>query len=523
MQLVTNDVAHQYFDRETFIKILSAILCGAELWKQLNLRASLVLHLEDEDHSCPSADLCFSLSHLRSTLNSAENSDINILLPAHDIEQPFGVPFALLEHIQMTFIFSSLGVYPNGKRIKLTSSEDLESHVLLTDNPLVEYLNRSPLPRQLIQTPNSDSLGHDQQLVLIKQQSENSQELRYLTRGVRLTSNLPLFKDCILGSPFQSPIEKSPPMKLPGKRAASDYLPNAEKIILADLVNLFDAGLRTMICGDKIQPVSGVISSTCSGPKLAQISPAIFRPGYLPAIWEHQRFFDTIAYTTSMIYSHQRSVSLRNKIETLKRFPPDEFEGNQMLDERMPRTPEHALINAVKVRLWRMIVSQSLCRPGVSIIKPLDWTDGCLVRSENAQIMLGESPSCSGTVARSSDVGDVLLFGHEGEESDGQLENEILFREDGLDSENDDLDEDLLCGDCMTMEALDVDEEDWVWEGQNLSTGAGDRNVRSDSDGEILFEDDEDILLNGVVSLQEHDNSARSIHQAVYDEMLMSD
>lgn len=197
-----------------------------------------------------------------------------------------------------------------------------------------------------------------------------------------------------------------------------------------------------------------------------------------------------------------------------------------MLDERMPRTPEHALINAVKVRLWRSIVSQSLCRPGVTTIKPLDWTDRCLVRSGNAQIMLEEeSLSCSGNVAssRSEEVEDALLFGHEGEESDDQLENDILFREDGLDSENDELDEDLLSGDCMTMEGLDTEEEGWIWKGDYVSKGARDRNVRSDSDGEILFEDDEDILLNGVAPHHEHDSSARLMHQVVYEEMLMSD
>lgn len=183
----------------------------------------------------------------------------------------------------MTFIFSSLGVYSNGKRSRLTSSEDLESHMLLTDNPIVESLNQSSLPQQLLKKSMSYSLDHDQQLLSIIQQSENSQEPRNLTRGPRFTSNLPPFKDCLLCSPFQSMTEESPPMKLPGKRAASDYFPNDEKIILADLVKLFDAGLRTMICGDKIQPFSGVTSSMChSGPRLAQISPAIFRPGYLP-------------------------------------------------------------------------------------------------------------------------------------------------------------------------------------------------------------------------------------------------
>lgn len=225
-----------------------------------------------------------------------------------------------------------------------------------------------------------------------------------------------------------------------------------------------------------------------------------------------------------MIYNHKGSVSLRSKIEALKFFPPDEFEGNDSLDERMPRTSERVLTNAVQVRLWRMTVSTILRRPRTTAIKPLDWTDQCFVRSQEAQIMLEEESSLSsGNLAsfRSEEVDDAILFGNEGEE-DCPLQNQILFRDDGLDSENDELDEDLLSGDCMTMEALDM-EEDWAWEGDYVFKGAGDRIPYSDSDGEILFEEDEDTLLDGVVPHREHDSSTRPMHQAEYDEMLMSD
>lgn len=196
-----------------------------------------------------------------------------------------------------------------------------------------------------------------------------------------------------------------------------------------------------------------------------------------------------------------------------------------MLDDRMPRTPEQALINAVKVRLWRMTVSETLRRPGITAIKPLDWTDRFFVQSRDGQIMLeDESSSSSGNFAgfRSEAVDDALLFEND-EESDSLLENETLFREDDLDGENDELDEDLLSGDCVTMEALDMEEEDWVWGGEYVSKGAGERDVHSDSEGEILFEDDEEILLDNVVLHHEHDSSTRPVHSTNYDEILMSD
>lgn len=231
---------------------------------------------------------------------------------------------------------------------------------------------------------------------------------------------------------------------------------------------------------------------------------------------------------TSMIYSYKSSVRLRSKIEALSCFSPDEFAGNDMLDERMPRTPEHELTNAVKVRLWRMAVSAILRRPGTTAIKPLNWTDQCFVRSRDTQIMLEEeSPLSLGkfAISRSEEVNHALLFENEGEESDGLLKNEILFRENGFDSENDALDEDLLSSDSMTVEALDMEEEHWFGEGDYVSIGAnaGSRNVHSDSESEMLFEDDEDFLLDAVVANQEHNTSTRPMLQADYDEMLMSD
>lgn len=254
------------------------------MWKQLNLKACLVPHSEGEGLPFPSGDLCFSLSHLRSTKGSAEKSDGNIIFPAHDVKQPFGVPCAFLEHIQMTFTFSSLGVCSSRKRSKLTSGEDLVSRVLFTDGHLIEYLNQSALPQHLVHEPTLLSLEHDGQFQSAIQQSDNIRDPRNIICGLQVTSNLPLsFQGCILGSPFQSLVEELPPLKLPAKRAPSDYFPNEEKIILADLVKLFDAGLRTMICGDKILPLSGVtLSIRHLGPKLAEISPAMFRPGYLP-------------------------------------------------------------------------------------------------------------------------------------------------------------------------------------------------------------------------------------------------
>lgn len=255
------------------------------MWKQLNLKACLVLHLEEEGLSFPSGDLCFSLSHLQSTLGSAKKSDGNNLLEAPDIKQPFGVPFVFLDHIQLTLHFSSLGVCSNRKRSKLTTGEDPEWK-MLRDGGLVESLNQSALPQHFFQfhEPKLLYLEHDQQCEPAIQRCDNVQDLRNPTSGLQFTSNLPpSFHNCIPGSAFQNLGDELQPMKLPAKRAASDYFPNEKKIILTDLAKLFDAGLRTMIFGDEIRLLSGVTSSTCHlGPKLAEISPAMFRPGYLP-------------------------------------------------------------------------------------------------------------------------------------------------------------------------------------------------------------------------------------------------
>lgn len=66
------------------------------------------------------------------------------------------------------------------------------------------------------------------------------------------------------------------------KRSMLADFQGGDKIAFADLTKLLDAGLRTMICGDRIGRSAGVnLSSAHPRANLAKISPALFRPGYL--------------------------------------------------------------------------------------------------------------------------------------------------------------------------------------------------------------------------------------------------
>ena len=179
----------------------------------------------------PSENLCFNLTR-GDTISAAQG-----------IRQPSGVPCASLEHIQITFEFSYLSSYFNEKKCKLTAGDELELRIKLANYCSNNQINiHKPwfLEKPLF-FPN-----HEQQPIL-----------------QNFAAEMPLV------GPFL-------------KRPAPEESQNGEKVIFGDLIKLIDAGLRTIICGDTIRPLPDVIlSASHLRSNLAEVSPALFRPGYL--------------------------------------------------------------------------------------------------------------------------------------------------------------------------------------------------------------------------------------------------
>lgn len=210
-----------------------------------------------------------------------------------------------------------------------------------------------------------------------------------------------------------------------------------------------------------------------------------------------------------MIYAHSNCASLRSKIETLKNFAPEECVEDEMMDFRIPRTSEEALTNAMKVHLWRIVVSKLLRRPESATLNSLHWADECFDRTLDAREILEEELDEDG--------------------SEGMLKDDDWFEEDGFDIEEDALDEGFLEGEDSTMldsedEVLAKQEEDYIFS----ATTSRDENEPSHPPTDVILDHNEELPPDGFSHLGYAQTSPTHhlMHQVGGgddDEMLMED
>ena len=202
-----------------------------------------------------------------------------------------------------------------------------------------------------------------------------------------------------------------------------------------------------------------------------------------------------------MIYAHSNSVSLRSKIEILKNFAPDECLEDEMIDFRILPTSEEVLTNAMKVRLWRLVVSKLLRRPENANLKSLDWTDTCFDRTLDSQ--------------------EILETDIDSNESEGILNDDDWFEEDGSSIEDNTLDEGLFESEGSVM--LDSEDEVLLEQEDYMSKAifSRDNNKNSYPLVEVILDSNEEFSPESFLSYA----PTSSIYQDCChdDEMLMDE
>ena len=184
--------------------------------------------------------------------------------------QPPGIPSVLLERIQIDFSFSYLRSCSNSKRNKLEYSNEVDSPMLLRNNMATQVkqsdVSRPFLCKAALPTP-----------------TQNQQGGLLPTRRLDSTQNQKtIMTNCPLGFSGQVLAKELRFGRSLVKRPAAEYMEKKIEIVFADLAKLVDAGLRTMLCGENIDLLNGVrLLTGPSGPRLAEISPALFKPAYL--------------------------------------------------------------------------------------------------------------------------------------------------------------------------------------------------------------------------------------------------
>lgn len=240
------------------------------MWKQLGLKACQVIPPSIQNFPCQFKDLCFSLRHLPPSLNSIHELDGEQSFPSHDIMQPPEIPSVLLEHIQIDFFFSYLRSCSNGKRNKFEYFDEVDIPMLLR-RYMASHVGQADVSRPFLCKAALSTPNLNQQRGLLP------------TLGIDSTQDQAMFMgNCLLGFSGQVLAEELRSGRPLIKRPAAEYMEKETEIAFADLAKLVDAGLRTMLCGEKIDLLNGVTLLTGhSGPMLAEISPALFKPAYL--------------------------------------------------------------------------------------------------------------------------------------------------------------------------------------------------------------------------------------------------
>ncbi|KAK5006338.1 hypothetical protein LTR16_005894, partial [Cryomyces antarcticus] len=125
------------------------------------------------------------------------------------------------------------------------------------------------------------------------------------------------------------------------------------------LVELIDAALRTSITDKPLRTASGIkVNSVESSKKLADVSPALWSPDYLPAMSSRAVFVPTISHALShSLYGRAKSTTLREKLQELGRLNGCQLnarEGSLASAADSVREVD-SIHRSVDVSLWQMM------------------------------------------------------------------------------------------------------------------------------------------------------------------------
>lgn len=234
------------------------------------------------------------------------------------------------------------------------------------------------------------------------------------------------------------------------------------------------------------------------------------------------------------ILGHCFSKSLRSKIKALENFAPEEYVENDLDWIQQPR--KDRLLNAVKVRLWKLIYSGLLCFPENTKLKPLDWTETSFSQEPEDQDAMEEGNRMFSSYAHhiSTQTNEGLLFEHHSLASKN-VDNHLLESE-IFDFENASLDDKgFFFGEDELLDLAlqdDYNDEDLFWEDRYQTEPSPINNPREAAfnfENIVLpADDDENLLLDGseIKTSNTHEqHSLRSIpsmdHEACDDELLL--
>lgn len=213
----------------------------------------------------PLGELVLTLAYSQTCSNSKTNVESPNVPIAQYASPPASVPYAYLDEVKLVFEFSAIAPASKRRRLGLITKHEPDSDMLFGFRDSIDSMESTAQPQPI---SNSRLQPH---LWLY------NFPVKKLHFGQVLKEPSPMgcFQNAFA---VKAGIVATPR----GKRfKPSDYTQTAD-IIFSDLALLIDVGLRSMISDNIVtKPPNIRLLSNSGGPKLTEISPGLFSPGYM--------------------------------------------------------------------------------------------------------------------------------------------------------------------------------------------------------------------------------------------------
>lgn len=270
-------------------------------------------------------------------------------------------------------------------------------------------------------------------------------------------------------------------MLLPEDSAAPQETVPGHKVVIKEWAKLVGLSFRSLISSDK-RAVRGITSAQSSiEPKLAEISPPLFSPGYLPvsftlqtmyickmlmlfipkAVAHRNAYIPTITRSIAAVYNRSKSSTLRIEIEQMTNLSLEE--RLQMLGDELgfetDSQPTSVMTPAITLRLWQ-ICQRILFDPAAArYLSPLRLnTKQSPAHNCTSQEMLDEEDPCySSNRASAITQHETSIKDLESQGLSDQATSLESLSEDALFEELESLDQHILLEECGFDDGLFCD------------------------------------------------------------------
>ncbi|MCJ1283847.1 hypothetical protein MMC26_003178 [Xylographa opegraphella] len=379
--LVLDAISSNCQQKEIFQKQLEKSFANAELWRQLGLQCSYLTPIDKDFFSNGTRKIEMILFHTEATYVATKGFKNHIIA---NTRPPDGVPNANLHEISIIWALSSIAsssTERDNKRLNGGTS-------LANTDRIVSALGENDSDRYI-------SLSQPNPRLPLWDAEHQCDWLPFMT--VTSVTDAQMLDEVVDEESIVLSTQASAP-QVPQQQQRLEIYRKRPRSICSPLFDvlaaqkLIDTAFQEIICGRKIPDLpTADRAKVVARPKLAEISPALFSPGYLQAMSRHSQCICTIAYSMAFVNGRATSKPLKDAFALLWDTASniDLFIGEP--PSREARTPAEGLASIIKARTW-LIMQKGLFEPAAAAtLKPLSY--GVSQAAENPLQTLDECSS----------------------------------------------------------------------------------------------------------------------------------